>query len=77
VRYQYAYYVPFAAGVAWVFARRLPMAAAVAILAAGLINTVMVDSTSKVGKALIRRQSCAARGSITTDSDRRRFRQFQ
>jgi uncharacterized membrane protein len=43
VRYQYAYYVPFAAGVAWVFARRLPVAATVAILAAGLINAVMVD----------------------------------
>jgi 4-amino-4-deoxy-L-arabinose transferase-like glycosyltransferase len=43
VRYQYAYYVPFAAAVAWVFARRLPVAATLAILAAGLINTVMVD----------------------------------
>jgi len=43
IRYQYAYYVPFAAGVAWVFARRLPAAATAAILAAGLINASMVD----------------------------------
>ncbi len=42
VRYQYAYYVPLAVGVAWVFAR-LPVLATVALLAMGLVNSVMVD----------------------------------
>jgi Dolichyl-phosphate-mannose-protein mannosyltransferase len=42
VRYQYAYYVPFAIGVAWVFSR-LPVAATVVMLAAGFANSVMVD----------------------------------
>ena len=42
VRYQYAYYVPLIIVVAWVFARRLPRAATLAIVAAGAINSVMV-----------------------------------
>jgi uncharacterized membrane protein len=41
VRYQYAYYVPFAIGVAWVFAR-LPVAATVVLLTAGFTNSVIV-----------------------------------
>lgn len=43
VRYQVVYYPSFAMMVAWVFARRLRPAAIAVLLAAGIVNSVMVD----------------------------------